>query len=202
MRADQLSQMLAEAFGKERVFVRTEYHIQVSAGQGKQPHDIWVTKFGQIKWRLSGSRQTGGGGPRKLIDKIGGHRHETTDLANMQAAVELSRSINLAGELASQNNIKSGVFVDAGFKSGRARISVVAILGESVDAIAEPIEAPDINAAELIAVERALNKYPDPSLIIYSDSKSCVVSLSNPRVKWIPRDRNRTADRIANLRGR
>ena len=114
MRAPQLVELLGNEFGKENILVRSEFHIQVVAG--KKKHDVWLNRFGELKWRLSEARQTSHGSPGKLFHAIKQHSHLRTDLVEMQYALALSRSISQAGSLAAVNGITRGVFCDAGFK--------------------------------------------------------------------------------------
>ena len=193
--------MLAAEFGKENVLVHSEYHIQLAISGTTKKHDIWLTKFGQLKWKLCHPRDTASGSPEKMIRRFKDYSPQHTDLAEMHSARDLCTAISRVSALAAKNQIERGVFCDAGFKGGRARISVVAILGERVEAVGLPVEAKDINEAETAAINYALTHYLDADLVIYSDSQSVVNGLQNPRVKWIPRENNKPADSLANLRG-
>ena len=199
MRAPELIEKLGNEFGRENVLVHSEFHIQVVSG--KQKHDVWLTRFGELKWRLKGGRDTSRGSPEKLIDTIKQHNPLRTDLADMQFALALSRSINQAGALAAGHGLTRGVFCDAGFKDGKARGSVVKIDGEYVIANAFPVLADNIADAERQAIGRAMEWYQDDiTLLIYSDAKNVVDAMNCTRVKWIPREQNKPADNLANLR--
>lgn len=200
MKSTALIETLANAFGRERVLVHTEHHLQVADGPRK--HDVWLGKYG-LKWKLAGSRNVSHGSPERLIDRINGYDPARTDLSEMHAALELSRSINEAGRLAVANKITRGVWCDAGFKDGKAQISVVKIDGDFVAANAEPRQVANIHDAEYAAIKFAMSVYDmDDTLPIFSDSRSAVDVVSLPRVRWIPREKNKVADGLANLRGR
>lgn len=200
MKADRLVEILSAEFGKESVLLHSEFHIQVVSGTKK--HDVWLNKFGELKWKLAHSRQTVSGSPDRLIRRIQDYEPTKTDFANMQAAQQLCNVISRVGRQASNKGIRNGIFCDAGFKDGKARISIVAILNDRVEAFSDNIEADAIHTAERNAIEIALSKYTDPTLPIYSDSQSVVKAFGTDRIRWIPRDENRPADSLANLRKR
>lgn len=202
MKAPRLVEILATEFGKENILVHSEYHVQVVVSGTTKKHDVWLNRFGQLKWKLSHSRDVSSGSHDKMLHRMRRHDVKKTDFAEMQNAQQLSNAIARVSRLASENHIQRGIFCDAGFKDGRARISIIAVLGDEVEAFSHPMEATSIDVAERAAIDRALAKYNDDTLCIYSDSQSVVQSFGSPRIRWIPRGQNRDADRLANLRGK
>lgn len=190
--------LLAENFGQEKVAIRSVFHIQVVFAP-KQLHDVWINRHGEVKWRLFGQQQTIQGSPKNLIKSIKRHIFENTSLGEMQVALALSKSIVDAGNLSQIVNSDHYVLCDAGFKLGKSRISVIAIMGGRVEAFSEPIEAQSCCEAECLAIREAMRRYPD--MTIYNDSQSSVNIIDNPKVIWIDRAITKAADIIANLRG-
>jgi hypothetical protein len=132
MTSERLVEFLAERFGKERVRVNSEFHVQVLNGTAK-PHDIWITKHREIKWKLSGSRDIRTRGfPGKLLNDIEGYNPKATHLAEMKSAVELCNFIGIVTHIAEQQKIRRAIFVDAGLKDNRARIGLVILDGDDV----------------------------------------------------------------------
>lgn len=191
---------LSDQYGGERVVIRTEYHIQAFP-KPNVCHNIWINAPGEFKWRLFGQRQVTSGGKNKLLAEIRNYDRQKTDLGEMQQATELSRKILAAGRDAIAAGVTYAVFCDAGVKGDKARISVVAILGDRVEAFSEPVVANNSHEAEIHAIEAALEHYPDETLPIFNDAQGAVQKVDRTRVRWISRDQNTSADRIANLRG-
>ncbi len=189
---------LVENFGAPVVLVRSQYHVQVEVSMGRY-HDVWLNDHGSIKWRLCGCRQTESGSVRRMVDRLNTFQPIHSDVEVMAAAVQLARDINGVSRAAAQAGIIQGVFCDAGYKDGRARIALIALLDEGrIEANVMPVEAADSQAAEEQAIQYALGRY---DMLVYSDCESAVLRINDPRVHWIDRRSNRTADSLANLRG-
>jgi ribonuclease HI len=194
----RLVELLTQEFGKENVKVHNEFHMQVQL-EGRK-HDVWLNRHGQLKWKLAHSRQPATGGFDRMIERFRGAARAKTDLDDMRAAQELCSTIARVSRIAASHRINRGIFCDAGYKNGKARISVILIDGETVEAKAFPVQANDVNAAEEQAILTALTLRED--FTIYTDSRACVQKIDSPRVKWIPREQNRNADSLANMRKR
>lgn len=203
----ELARLLGERFGKENVFVRSPYHLQVA--QGAAIHNIWIDGAHVVKYRLAD--QAGGAricsSAKELVRVISGHDHDTSDLANMRKALELSELIDSAKKSLPSSGESRAVFVDAGFTDGRAQFGVVEVAieadGQHVRAESHPCLADTSDAAEEAAIEYAVT-WAAADTVIFSDSKSAVERTSKKhgeRVRWLPRNQNRVADRVANLRG-
>jgi hypothetical protein len=194
---------LGNRYGQSNVVVHTEYHIQILR-PGK-PHDIWAgTKTG-LKWRLAGQHDTQSGSPEKLLAKLADYDEKNTDFSKMQEAVYLSNLVGNVGVIAAREKITRAVFCDAGFKDGKSRIGLVRIDGEDVTAIRRGVTWDDIrtiNDAECLAIEMGIELANElgPDVPVFSDSQTAVNLAANPRVKWVPREKNKHADKIANLR--
>ncbi len=203
-----LVRLLGDTFGKENVSVRSPHHIHVR--QQSALHNIWIDSLNVVKFKLAD--QAGGAhiacSPRQLLQAIRGHDHDATDLVNMQRALELSELIDSAKAALPLCGVSSAVFVDAGIKSGQAQIGVVQVTiesdGEYVRAESRPSVATQSNEAEDAAIEYAVT-WAAPELLIFNDNRSSVdrarAKYGN-RIRWLPRNQNKVADRVANLRSK
>ena len=204
MKIKEMITELGNRFGQSNVIVRSEYHTQIIT-TGK-PHDIWFSTKEGLKWRLAGMQQTQGGPPERLLGALDKWAEKDTDFGKMQSALELSAQIGRITLIAAQRKITRAAFCDAGYKNGLARIGIVMIDGDDVDAIRRNFKAgevQDIHQAEVIAIETAIKMADelDPNMTIYSDSQTAIQRLGLARVQWIPRGQNKHADGMANMRG-
>lgn len=199
MKITEMLEKLAEKYGRQNVLVHTEHHTQVIVG--KKKHDIWFAKTG-LKWRMSGMQRTEWGAPERLLKQFNAWEEKKTDLAHLTSAIELCAAIDRASKIFANAKITRAIFCDAGFKNGVARIGVVLIDGEHVEAIRKPVIAVDIGMAEYMAIEEGfrLKGIHGGELMIYSDSQNAVSKWAPHRVKRISRENNKVADRLANLR--
>ncbi len=190
---------LCEAVGKERVLIHGPFHVQVK--EGARRHDIWFNKNGGVKWKLAGNRNVANGSIEKMIAAITGYNVSDSALHQMTLAQELGATMQQAVDWAANHGIKKGVFCDAGFKNGRAKISTVRIEKDSVTVEIRYGSFDTSYAAEEFAIHFALTSSHNAHLTIYSDCKNAVDNLGYNRVVWIPREQNKAADKMANLRG-
>jgi hypothetical protein len=192
---------LKNIFGHEQIKICNEYHIQVNSPRGK--HNIWMTGNGTLKLQLCGCRQVIAGLKiSTLIKKIKQYSFTESDLAMMEHALNLTKFIQ-------QSIVKktNGIFVDAGWKDGVAKIAVILIIGDHVAAESYRIAAENSMQAELHAINFALNWKPfefDGTIQIYTDCKAaidwlCKNGKRDPRIQWISREKN-SADKIGNMR--
>lgn len=197
MKTERIVGELGKRFGPA-VKVRTQYHVQIMLSSGT--HDVWFGKFG-LKWKLAGRSSVVRGSADMLWTALDNYQPSQTDLAKMKSASELCRQIESATQSTASMGIFGGIFVDAGFKDGKARIGVVKVEGEAVSAIRQPVEAANIQEAERLAIEEGIRQIGITGLFVFSDAKTVVESLGDLRVKWIERGLNKHADKMANLRG-
>lgn len=179
---NRLIRTLIEVYG---AIVRSEYHLQIPVGD--HFHDIWIGNKG-LKWRLQGMRYSESGWEEDLLQRLGRYNVTDSDLAWMRS---LTAFINkIAG--------RSGVHVDAGFKNGISQIAIVLCTGHGCAEIVthRTLECRNINEAELLAIKMAYDKWPDRQ--VFSDSHHAATAAG---AKWIPRERNKIADALGNLRG-
>ena len=177
----ELIRKLVEEHG---AIICTEYHVQVPTKGGK--HDVWFSYQG-LKWRLFGDRRTYQGNALGLLDKLSNYQHEKTDLAWMTGLTAFIRKVTN----------KVGVFVDAGWKNGVAQIAIVKSNGPGcAEIITHRVDAPSSTAAETMAVEMAFKRWPDSK--VYTD---CRHAANAAGAEWIPRERNKMADSLGNMRG-
>lgn len=171
--------------------VRTEHHVQVPAGSSM--HDVWIGREG-LKWKLAGMRRVLSGPPEKLLAQMDDHVPESTDLAWMKS---------LAGQLRGLERVvkatgKTGIFVDAGFKNGKARAALVKLAsGGDAEIIVRCYAATSAHEAESEAIRMAQERWPGE--LVHSD---CQGAAKANGAKWVPRERNREADAIGNMRGK
>lgn len=203
----ELVTALTERFGKEFVKVRTEHHVQVIFGKVK--HDVWMTKDKIIKYKLHGQ-----GGPASrtnldnLLNVIDQHKPDASDLARMREAHELAESINEAQSRLKSLGLKAAVFCDAGVRDGLAKMGYIYVAqtdsGPTITAHVWHARC-SIETAEYSAIFYAVEEYRgEPDLPIFSDNQQAVDKAKakhGDRINWLPRGKNKIADKIANLRG-
>lgn len=183
---------LGEAFGTDKVHVRTQYHVQVDSPRG--PHNIWDGKDG-LKFQLAGQKKVSYSSQGKIIKFIGEYQPAETDIGRMEAALSLTSLIKRAIK---EN--RPGVFVDAGWKDGKAKIAAIYVNGDRISAESFIESHPDSNSAEVAAIRFGLAHFlVKPLPMIFSDCSGAVSIVGNPRVQWIRRGNN-VADKIGNLR--
>jgi hypothetical protein len=174
---------ILEILGEEyQLIVRTTYHLQIAVQGGY--HNLWITKEG-LKVQFHGKREAEIVRLKELTDRLKKYNYADTDLAAIQS---IKSVIAKAGK-------KKGIFCDAGFKDGKARICVIRIMEGQIDVRVKDVECKDNATAEWMAVQMAIGLYPGDETI-HTDSKV----LEEGRVKWIPRANNREADSFGNLR--
>jgi ribonuclease HI len=196
--------LLHDGFGKDSVFVRSPHHIQVR--HKAKVHNIWIDSAGVVKYKLAdqAGRAEIAKSSRGLFEAIQGHEDAKSDLTEMRRALELSELIDSAK--AALAGLSHGIFVDAGIKDGQAQIGVVRVSfetdGEHVRAESRPVFAANSTEAEQTAIEYAIG-WADPDEVIFCDNQVAVRRVSKThgnRIRWLPRQHNKAADRLANLR--
>ncbi len=193
------SSQILEIIGSQYpLIVRTECHVQIQLDKGKY-HNFWPTRDG-LKVRLYGMQDTNiYHNPEKLLRKLKVYNYKTdSDLSQMQYLERLLIKFKAAE--------RGGVFCDAGFKDGQSKIAVIRIHEGDTDMhIRHSLNCNTNIEAEVLAIKVALNLYPNAPEI-FSDCKPAVedIVVAFPHletvVKWIGREQNRDADKLANLR--
>lgn len=203
----ELVRLLGDTFGKDNVLVRSPHHIQIK--RQAAVHNIWIDSSNTVKYQLANQagRAQVATTSKQLLQAIGGHNHNSTDLVNMRKALELSELIRSAKAAMPSAGVSRAVFVDAGTKDDRAQIGVVQVAieadGEHVRAESFPCTANGSTAAEEAAIQYAVT-WAAPDDLIFSDNQSAVDRARKEhgdRIRWLPRNQNKVADRVANLRG-
>ncbi len=203
-----LVRLLRDNFGQDNVAVRSPHHIQVRLLPAI--HNLWIDSHNVVKYKLAG--QAGHAeisrSGKQLLQAISGHNHDATDLADMRKALELSELIKSAKKALPLAGVSRAVFVDAGLNERQAQIAVVEVSiesdGEHVRAESRPVVASDPNTAEKAAIDYAVT-WSAPGVFIFCDNQSVVDRARDQygdRIRWLPRERNKIADGVANLRGK
>lgn len=190
--------LLARELGGDSVIVRNEYHAQVKAGD--KHHNIYMDGAGAISWRLAGHRGVERGRPGTLVARLKAYGPEKSDVSQMQQALDMAHTVRGLLAKSEEAGIVDGVFCDAGWKPGDARISVVSIQPDEVRAVVRKVQAATSVVAETRAVELAMELYPGRQ--IYTDCKHVAQRFARLGVSHIPRTENRAADKLANVRGK
>ena len=133
-------------------------------------------------------RESTSGFSDELLQQLGSYTVTDSDLTWMRS---LTAFINKIGS-------RPGVHVDAGFKYGISQIAIVKCTGHGCAEIIthRTLECRNINEAEVLAVEMAYQRWPDAQ--VFSDSQHAATAAG---AQWIPRERNKIADALGNLRG-
>jgi len=144
----------------------------------------------EIKLKLHGESETEFVAPEELFDKLRRYQYTKTEL-NALRKIDSLIKLNI-----------NGIYVDAGFKNGKAKIAVVKVDRDKheLSINIRRIECVNILQAETAAILWAEDLYPGTDNI-YSDSENAVYSNISNRAKWISRKQNKAADIFANMRG-
>jgi hypothetical protein len=186
------------------VEVHTSYHMQIPHAGGK--HNVWVNKDGEIKFMPTGWRSARIISTRTLLDELLRYNYRQTD----EGAAKIIRAIeNLSVEVEplltdKQTIISAGIFVDAGWKLGKARIAVIhKWVNGDMDVFVRNVACESSQEAEELGIQFALDQYPSPEYNdeIYTDNQFASTKFGE-RVKWIPRGGNQIADKLSHLRGK
>lgn len=215
MKKDKIVEQLVATFGAS-VRVHTEHHMQVSAGEN-QWHDIWVKKDNLIIYRLCGKRSSKESYSIKdVIGVILHYKQKNTDIAAMRNALRLGESIQMAHDVLSDHKLKNAIFVDGGWKEGKAKIAAILVRknGDS-DVKVRHIECKSSSEAEMFAMLLGYElrqtrdsqgiQHDDTEIPIYTDCQPIFTHPDLAHIKnkhWIPRSRNKSADHLGNMRGR
>lgn len=192
MNSEKLIKLLSINFG-DSVKVRSQYHIQVNSSKGY--HDIWLNSQGEMKFKLAGNRNAlMNNDVNFIVNQI--KLNHKSHLDKMNEMLDLAKFINKCEKLSKETGI--AIFTDAGFKDGKARIAAVYVNGNDIEAKSKLIEVDSVSSAEAEAIRLGIEM--NPYAIVYNDNESIVKSMNNNRIKWIPREENKAADRIGNMR--
>jgi hypothetical protein len=182
MRIKELITRLVEEHG---AIVRTQHHLQITCGKGF--HNIWTGKEG-LKLQLYGHRNVNRASPEAILKYLAAYQPDKSDLATMQRLVSFLK--RLGG--------RTGVFVDAGWKDGNAKVALVNLWADGdVDIKIRSFASPTCLDAEIRGIDLAHSIFGDGE--IYSDSQEAVKKYGGP-ARWLPRELNKEADLLANKR--
>jgi ribonuclease HI len=204
----ELVGLLRDSFGQPSVLICSPHHLQVR--RETKLHNIWIDSGCLVKYRLAdqAGKAEIAQSSQQLVAAIRGHASDTSDLANMQRALELSELIDSAKAALPYSGLSCAVFVDAGLRNGQAQIGIVRVSieadGEHVRAESHPVIASNSTEAERSAIEFAL-QWAGQNDVIFCDNQVAVDlarQTNGDRIRWLPRHQNKIADRVANLRGK
>lgn len=192
-------EQLAQQFGKDKIKICSPHHVQVRSPNG-QPHNIWPLASGQFRLQLAGHRKSSICGCKRMLAKISAYMPLESDLAQMNRALEVVEVIRRAAAIK-----RDCIFADAGFRDGKAKYAIIMVHGEKVCAESNTFPCPDVNTAEIVAINRAIMMRTElkVNLTVFSDSRTAVDHArqsGHQNVEWIPRERN-VSDKIGNMRG-
>lgn len=188
---DELSREIQKRFGPETWKECTPHHFQIRFKDAI--HNIWKSKKNGVLVQYAGSRDS-----IKVMSAniILNTLATTAQQQHTRQAEELRQFTSFMRQ--SKQNGRDGVFVDAGFKDGRARVAMIFVEGEymaaesfTLDNIKSPSEA------EEAIIRYALQRHPNAN--VYSDCQPVVNKLARPNLFWLPREKN-IADAFGNLR--
>ncbi len=197
--ANSIGKILAETFGQDAVRVCSTHHLQVKFGG---LHNVYLNASGKITLHRNGMRRARPvRGINQLIEQIQLHDSANTDLAHVKELLDLAKFIGFA-KTALPNGLDCGVFVDAGWKDGIASIAIVEIrrdqLGLSQIAQSWHERTANSHDAEIRAIEEGLRF--NSIVTVFSDCQNAVLKINSNRVVWIPREQNKLADKLGNMR--
>jgi len=180
--------LVTELVETRGAIVRNQHHIQIPCLPKGKFHDVWIGKAG-LKWMLHGNQISQTGSPAELLRMLDAYHPEQTDLAWMSSLTAMLTKH--AGRV--------GVFVDAGWKDGVAKACFVRFHPDGdTEILIRTFDSPSSHDAEVTAIKIAVERCPGEA--IHSDCQSAVEVVGHPAV-WIPREKNKVADRLGNRRG-
>jgi len=206
---DKLVKALVNAFGPSSVRVNTEHHVQVRSSNSGW-HDVWINKESMISMKICGKRSVKTNlSANDVIGRIENYNTTKTDLAAMHEALRIGESIQHAHAVMLDRQLDRAIFVDAGFKDGKAKAAAILVTKEGdVDVRVRSISINTSSQAEYRAVLLGMDlrdQYADYDTPIFTDCKALFEhkELKNvENINWIPRIRNKGADRLSNMRKR
>lgn len=194
MKHQDMLKLIGEKFP---LIVRNQYHVQLRHDEGKYTN-IWALKDGSLKVQLFGS-----------LDKFVVYPRGMSELMKRLARFDyksdgdLARMRELEG-LMSKAKGKEGIYTDAGWKNGKARIAIIRIFGNDLDITVREGQYDTSFDAEMVAAKLARSLYPTAHTI-YSDCLPVVDAYNKIHetnvMKWIERGENKEADKLSSLRG-
>lgn len=200
MKSEKLVKILAVHFSRNQIKIHSEYHIQVITKKGK--NDIWLTKNGEIRFKPYGSRKISDiHDINRIIKRL--KTPEKSHYEKMKDVLNLSEFIKKSEEISKQFDDNKNIFVDAGFKDGKAKVAAILFdnLKETMDIKVRTYQCENSYKAECIAIELGLSMLvPLETINVYTDNKPASEKYSNFPVKWISRKFNKIADSLSNLR--
>lgn len=182
-----ITRLLKELGTEYEVIVNTPHHVQIPCAKGK--HNIWITKNGDITFQPVGEREGHCTTPKALKEELKRFDYAKTDQGKMEEVIAFIRNVP----------IKEGIFVDAGWKDGRGRIAIIRIKNGNIDVHIRQVRCKSAFEAEDMGIIFAAKTFP-PDEPIFNDCKAAVEK-NAPRAKWLPREDNKDADKLSNLRG-
>lgn len=196
--AMRMLEILAQHYS---LITRNQHHVQIRL-DGTKYHNIWlIHRANGLKVQFYGQNGTRMFyNPDQLLSLLKKYDYKTeSDLAKLIELDRLSSKI-IKG--------KDGVYCDAGFKDGAAKLAVIRVFGNEIDLSVRHSEnfATSIEA-EIAALKFAIRKFPNAQ-IYFSDCKAAVEEINGFYISgeeivqaiWINREYNTVADNYANLR--
>lgn len=184
MNGEKLLERLSQEFV---VHVRSAYHFQIDTGKGY--HNLWFSK-GLLKLQLYGNSGWHYVTESKLLKELRAYNPGNTDLARMRSITAFISEV--VG--------RTGIFVDAGWKNGKAKVAIIkSVSNGDMDITVRMIDAENSYAAEEWAILTAAELHPGKEPI-FSDCQAAATK--HPRAEWIPREQNKQADSLGNMRGK
>ena len=177
---------LAELMKDYDVIPRTQHHVQIRTVHGM--HNIFFDGGGGMKFQPCGQQKAHPVTENQLRSELKNYKYERSDLALMQRLTFLMQRIGGT----------TGIFCDAGFSNGRARVAIIRAHAGDYDITVRQIEAETNIHAESWAIKKAMELYPGDEPV-FSDCEPAVKA-NQPRARWISRKENREADHFGNVR--
>jgi hypothetical protein len=179
-------ELLGELSTDYSLIVRTQHHVQIKTTHGM--HNIWFGKRG-ITFQPCGRQDARAVTANELKSELANYDYSDTDLALMQRLHLIVRKVEG----------KTGIFCDAGFSGGRARVAIVRASKGDYDITVRMIDVENSSQAEDWVIKKAFEMYPGDEPV-FSDCESAV-NANRPRAQWVSRKANKEADKFGNMRG-
>lgn len=183
-----VEELLAILRSKFNVQVVGVYHVKIKTKEGV--HDLYINSNGRMKFQAYGQRTPVIVTIDQLLTQLETYSYDQSDIALMNY---------VAGLLPGYEG-KSGIFCDAGYADGKARVAIIRGHHGDYDITVRLIDAESCFHAEDWAVKKAIELYPGDEPI-HSDNQEAV-RMNQPRAVWVPRSQNREADTFGNMRGK
>jgi hypothetical protein len=170
---------------------------------------VYSNENGDILLRLKGKRSIAQVySTKEVINRITQYQESKATIAQLHEALKLGECIQHAHRVLIDRALEAAIFVDGGFKNGKAKIAAILVRDNGdadmrVRTVACPTSGHTEMRAVLLGYELRQEEDDMFDIPIFTDCQSILGDsmISHvDNVHWVPRARNKGADRLSNMR--